>query len=151
MSIPQKVILEKFIADLSTLEEGKFFLTENIRNSAASMAEITPRVDFINLFCEVTTSLPTLQNTGPLCADYIIEDLRFDIGPERKSGVQVTYRTPNCNCNWSCGQQLDNCPAGGTTLSSCSGGATTGCCNAVGGCGLFGYGTCNGKVKCAEF
>jgi hypothetical protein len=112
------------------------------------MAMITPQVDFINLFCDVFPSLPVLQNSGPVCAEYIINDLRFDVAPTQNS--QVTYRADDCNCNWSCGQQLDNCPAGGTTLSPCSGGATSGCCNAVVGCGLFGLGTCDGKVVCDD-
>jgi hypothetical protein len=138
------------IADLAELEEGKIFLSENLRNPAASMAQITPQVDFINLFCEVTSSLPILQNSGPVCADYIVNDLKVDVGPEPRSDTQVTYRADDCNCNWSCGQQLDNCPAGGEILSPCSGGATSGCCNLVGGCGLFLLGTCDGKVECAE-
>ena len=147
-SIDQKEILEKIISDLLEMKKDKFFLSENLRNHAVSIAKITSQEDFINLFCEVTSSLPPLQSTGPICADYILNDLKADAGPNQNLNPQVTYRAVDCNCNWTCNQQSENCPAGGEILPACSGGGTTGCCNPTGGCGLFGLGTCNGYVVC---
>ncbi|HAD11426.1 MAG TPA: hypothetical protein DCF33_03205 [Saprospirales bacterium] len=149
LSVPQKAILENMISDLQEMESGKFFLAESLRNNAASLAKIMPQVDFVNLFCEVSSAIPTLQKSGPVCSDYVINEIRTDVGPAPKSEMQVTYRTPLCDCNWTCNQQLDNCLYGGELLSACSGGATTGCCTPAPGCGLFGLGTCTGKVECA--
>lgn len=148
LSTHQKEMLEVIIADIEGMEKGSFFFSEKLREDAISMAKITPQVDFINLFCEVSPSLPVLQNSGPVCAAYIINDLRFDVAPTRNS--QVTYRADDCNCNWTCNQQLDHCPAGGTIQSPCSGGTSSGCCNAVGGCGFLNMGTCNGRVVCDD-
>lgn len=150
LSASQKVILENMIGDLTQMEPGHFFLSESLRNNAASMARIMPQVDFINLFCEVSSALPLLQKSGPVCSDYIINEIRTDVGLAPKSETQVAYRTVDCDCNWTCGQQLDNCLYGGEILSPCSGGATTGCCNLAPGCGLFNMGTCNGHVECAD-
>lgn len=145
LSPAQNQILEKIISDLLEMEKDKFYLSENLRNDAVSMAKITSQEDFVNLFCEVTSSIPVLHSTGPVCANYIIEDLKTDVGISPNSNTQVVYRTPNCDCNWTCGQQADHCPGESTTLSSSNGG-----CTAVRGCGLFGMGTCTGLVICED-
>jgi len=146
----QKQILKKIIFDSLEMEKDKFYLSENLRNDAVSMAKITSQDDFINLFCEVTSSLPILNSTGPVCADYIIADLKTDVGQSSNSNVQVEYRTPNCDCNWTCGQQAEHCPGESTTLSSCIGVNSGGSCTAVGGCGLFDMGTYTGLVICED-
>jgi hypothetical protein len=152
LNSPQKGILKEMVLDLKEIEKGKFFLSENLKQNAVAMAKITPREDFLKLFCEATTSLPVLRKTGLPCV-VCITDLENYVNANTNHDNSVTLRAENCVCSWTCQQQEDNllCPDGeyATTLSPCQGGQTTGCCNQTSsGCGfLFLFG-CTGLASC---
>lgn len=154
LSSAQKLILNDLIFDLSALGKGEFFLSEKTKQDAIALGKITPREDFINLFCVETikSELPELLKTGSICEE-CISDIERYVRPS--SNIPVSYRSaPDCNCNWTCNQQASDrlCLNGqvSTVLSPCSGQTETNCCKETGGCGFLGFGTCNGKVACAD-
>lgn len=158
LSLDQKNILRRIVTDLKSMKSGQFLLTENLRKNAIAMAEITPQVDFLNLFCEgVTVALPVLQKTGDPCT-ICIYDLENAVLQKSNADSNLTFRylAPDCDCKWSCQQQEDNmlCPGGqwAVTVSTCQNGQTDDCCNRTpSGCGFFGIFSCTRLVMCDEF
>lgn len=152
----QKSILNDLIFDLKSLEHGRFFLSEKIKQDAIAMAKITPRQDFINLFCieELTELVPKLVKSGQICTD-CISSLEAEKSTLTNGAHDLTYRTSDCDCLWTCTLQAQNmlCDHGDAIiLPPCptSTPNSTGCCNATGGCGLFANQTCTGLVACPE-
>lgn len=151
----QKELVNELISDLKELEKDQFHLTENLIQDAISLAKITPQVDFLNLFCENMVSLPVLHKTGPICSDCITA-LENYVRPTINDDGSVTFRAVDCDCNWTCQQQEDNmlCPSGqtATTLTACTDGQTTDCCNqTASGCGFLNGFSCTGHVTCVDY
>lgn len=148
ISEEQKSIIKDLQLDLKMLKQGDFFISQKIKENALKIAKITPREDFLNLFVDILDPNPTIINAGEVCLE-CIADINSFIPITSDSINAATPRTDtdggssadvNCDCSWTCGDALEPCEE---ELSECTGGATDGCCNAVGGCGLFWLWTCD--------
>jgi|GEM_PF-2132703 len=144
LTTEQRGLLNNLIAGLKNLEKEKIYPSDEIKQAAVAMAQTMPREDFINLFTldNPSPTLPVLLKKGEICTECIadIKTYRRVEVPLEKS---VSDRAPDCNCEWTCDQQLDNCAAGGQIVSSSNGG-----CVAAGGCGFLNMGTCDHLVVC---
>ncbi len=154
LSQPQKNLIRKMQADIMELEKGKFFPSENFRQDILAMARITPELDFLNLFVEVTPYLPVLTKFGTPCTA-CVEELENYVALQEEAGA-ITSRAQDCDCWATCQQQEDNmlCPPGqsATTLSPCSSDQEEGCCNkTASGCGPFELFSCSGLVVCETY
>ncbi|MDX1911554.1 MAG: bacteriocin fulvocin C-related protein [Saprospiraceae bacterium] len=141
----QQNLVNALIADLKNLEEGKFYLSEDLKRDAIAIAQITPEQDFINLFTldNLSSGLPALVKQGSACLDCIYDIQQYTPSSNVNPGETAGDRRPDCNCRWTCSQQADNmlCDDGGSATVSTD-------CNQQGGCGFFGLQTCDGVATC---
>lgn len=154
LSLEQKTIIEKLTFDLKNLGQGSFYISEAIKEDAIAFAKVTPKDDFLRLFCSETISegLPILSKKGSICIECITDLENYVCPSSQPSNVAVSFRIEDCDCLWTCQQQADNllCDEGetATVVSECQSGQNAGCCNAASGCGLFLLQTCTGKAEC---
>ena len=157
LSLAQKDILKKLIYDLQSIEEGSFYISTAMKEHAIEIAKVTPKEDFLRLFSSeaVTLDLPNLIKKGPICVECIVDLQNYVSQTNPLTNIPVSSRAEDCDCLWTCEQQLDNllCDPGQTPtlLSQCTGGTqTTPCCSPTSGCGLFLLQTCTGKAACLD-
>lgn len=142
----QKGMLNDLITDLKDLERGKFFMSDAIKQDAIALSQTMPREDFINLFTldNPLPTLPVLLKKGDICTE-CIADIQTYVHVETPPENSVSDRVEDCNCRWTCDQQLDDCANGGQMQDS-----SNGTCAAKGGCGFLGFQTCTNRVVCND-
>ncbi len=155
LSADQAKLLALIIQDLRDLAEGKFYLSENLKQHAIALAHISPRTFFVKTFYPNNLVLLSEghDDFNKLPCYECIEDL--EKSPAGIPGIdQVVFRaTPFCDCRWTCSQQANTlvCP-GGTdpvVLDYCDGTNDGNCCTPTSsGCGFLFLQACTGYVTC---
>lgn len=132
LNVTQKEIVQDIKSAILKQEHNQFFLSEEIRIKAIEIANITPEVDFINLFVNID-AVVYLQKSGEICFTCIadLENLGDD---DNTDDPPISY-LPNCDCRWTCSQEA---------LEPCT--RVTSKCNHTSGCGFLGFQACTGTV-----
>ncbi|MDX1910029.1 MAG: bacteriocin fulvocin C-related protein [Saprospiraceae bacterium] len=151
----QKQLVTALIEDIQSLEDDKFYLSDAIKRDAVALAQIMPETDFVNLFTldNLSPNLPVLVKSGAVCVECITDIQQYVHVENTTAGQTANDRAHDCDCRWTCSQQASHmlCDGGdAVVLPTCNGSTPTGCCNATGGCGLFGLQTCDGLAICPE-
>ncbi len=87
--------------ELTYLKEGNH---EEIFNSALALARITPKEDFIDMFCSLENYTYNNKFYGSEISNEIINDLIKDrtLVFESNKTNNLSFKKKSCTCKWTC-------------------------------------------------
>lgn len=107
------------VEEASSSEE---LFNENFKNSIIALIKNLPQEDFTNIFSTLGDYVPSNINSGEYCINCLsYVELSWNSNAKVKSNDINAKKLPDCNCDWTCEDDLANC-----TTSSCEP-TTTGC------------------------